>query len=49
MPGGSRPARDSWRYRGPKPNPYQVEHDRLFEAIRNDRPFNEAEQVPSAR
>lgn len=36
--------RDSWRYSGPTPNPYQVEHDRLFEAIRNDRPFNEAEQ-----
>jgi predicted dehydrogenase len=34
---------DTWRYRGPKANPYQVEHDRLFEAIRNDTPFNEAE------
>lgn len=34
---------DPWRYRGPKLNPYQVEHDRLFEAIRNDRPHNEAE------
>ncbi len=35
---------DPWRYRGPKTNPYQVEHDRLFEAIRNDKPHNEAEQ-----
>lgn len=35
---------DTWRYRGPKTNPYQVEHDRLFEAIRKDLPFNEAEQ-----
>lgn len=35
---------DAWRYRGPKTNPYQVEHDRLFEAIRNDKPHNEAEQ-----
>ncbi|MEN6496652.1 MAG: Gfo/Idh/MocA family oxidoreductase [Thermoguttaceae bacterium] len=34
---------DTWRYRGPKTNPYQVEHDRLFEAIRNDKPHNEAE------
>lgn len=34
---------ESWRWRGAKRNPYQVEHDRLFEAIRNDRPFNEAE------
>lgn len=23
-------------------NSYQIEHDRLFDAIRNDRPFNEA-------
>ncbi len=34
---------DSWTYRGPKQNPYQVEHDVLFDAIRNDRPHNEAE------
>ena len=34
---------DAWRYRGAKTNPYQVEHDRLFEAIRNDKPFAEAE------
>jgi myo-inositol 2-dehydrogenase / D-chiro-inositol 1-dehydrogenase len=34
---------ETWRYRGDKGNPYQIEHDRLFEAIRNDLPFNEAE------
>ena len=36
----------NWRYRaeGPAANPYQVEHDALFDAIRNDKPFNEAEQ-----
>ena len=34
---------DEWRWRGPKTNPYQVEHDRLFEAIRNDLPYNEGE------
>lgn len=34
---------DTWRYRGPKINPYQVEHDRLFEAIRNDKDHNEGE------
>ncbi len=33
---------NEWRYRGENKNPYQVEHDDLFEAIRNDRPFNEA-------
>jgi len=36
-------AGDVWRYRGPKGNPYQVEHDDLFAAIRNDRPYNEAD------
>ncbi len=34
---------DRWRCRAPKTNPYQVEHDVLFDAIRNDRPHNEAE------
>ncbi|HUY90758.1 MAG TPA: Gfo/Idh/MocA family oxidoreductase [Pirellulales bacterium] len=34
----------SQRARGGKgPNPYQVEHDVLFDAIRNDKPHNEAE------
>jgi predicted dehydrogenase len=33
------------KYEKPKPNPdpYQVEHDHLFTAIRNDTPYNEAE------
>jgi predicted dehydrogenase len=34
---------DAWRYRGEKTNPYQVEHDALFDAIRTNKPFNEAE------
>ncbi len=34
---------EEWRYRGESPDPYQVEHDDLFHAIRNDVPFNEAE------
>jgi len=34
---------DRWRFREKKANPYQVEHDVLFDAIRNDRPHNEAE------
>ena len=33
----------SWRWRGDGVNPYQVEHDVLFAAVRNDTPFNEAE------
>jgi predicted dehydrogenase len=34
-----------WRYRRAdnEPNAYQVEHDDLFSAIRNDKPFSEAE------
>ena len=32
---------DVWRAKGGK-NPYQVEHDNLFDAIRNNKPFNEA-------
>jgi myo-inositol 2-dehydrogenase/D-chiro-inositol 1-dehydrogenase len=33
----------AWKYRGPNPNPYQVEHDDLFAAIREGRDYNEAE------
>ena len=35
-----------WNHREPEDekNPYQVEHDRLFEAIREDKPFNEAKR-----
>ena len=32
-----------WRWRERSKNPYQQEHDDLFDAIRNDKPFNEAE------
>ncbi len=34
---------EKWRYRGESPNPYQVEHDDLFTAIRTGLPYNEAE------
>ncbi len=33
-----------WRFQGQKNDPYQTEHDLLFDAIRNDRPYNEAER-----
>jgi len=35
----------AWRHRekGAKINPYQQEHDDLFDAIRNNKPYNEAE------
>ena len=36
---------NAWEYKksGPQKSPYQIEHDDLFAAIRNDRPYNEAE------
>lgn len=33
-----------WQFPGDKGNQYQIEHDRLFAAIRNDEPYNEAER-----
>jgi predicted dehydrogenase len=33
----------AWRFEGERGDPYQVEHDRLFAAIREDRPHGEAE------
>ena len=34
---------EEWRYKGKRVDPYQVEHDVLFDAIRNNKPHNEAE------
>jgi predicted dehydrogenase len=31
-----------WRYRGNSKSPYQIEHDKLYEAIREDKPMNNA-------
>ena len=33
-----------WRFQGQKNDPYQTEHDLLFDAIRNDKPYNETER-----
>ena len=33
-----------WQYDGPRSNGYQTEHDLLFEAIRQDKPYNETER-----
>lgn len=38
------PDRVLWKYDGPKWNPHQEEHVRLFDAIRNDKPYNETER-----
>lgn len=37
-----------WRYEGPKCDHYQREHDLLFDAIRNDKPYNESERAAKA-
>jgi predicted dehydrogenase len=37
-----------WRYSGPSCNAYQTEHDRLFQAIREDKPYNETERCAKA-
>jgi predicted dehydrogenase len=37
-----------WKYSGPKCDPYQVEHDLLFDAIRKDKPHNETERCAKA-
>jgi hypothetical protein len=33
--------KESWRYRGPKSDMYQIEHNELFDSIRNGRPIND--------
>ena len=35
---------ETWHYTDGPCDPYQVEHDLLFNAIRNDKPYNEAER-----
>jgi len=37
------PGSDDWKYRGKNPDPYQVEHDDLFAAIRTGATYNEAD------
>jgi len=42
------PENVTWQYKGPRSNAYQVEHDLLFEAIRQDKPYNETERCAKA-
>ena len=37
-----------WAYSEQEPNPYQVELDLLFDAIRNDKPYNEGDRACAA-
>ena len=44
----SRADEPSWRYGPNEPNPYQLEWDRLIDAIRNDKPHNEVKRGAEA-
>jgi predicted dehydrogenase len=47
--GHKRAAQDLiWRHQGPAGNDYQIEHDLLFDAIRHDKPYNEADRCAKA-
>ncbi len=46
--GGRIEGASPWRMRGSMPNPYQVEHDVLMDAIRQDKPHNEVEHAATA-
>lgn len=37
-----------WRHEGPKPDFYQYEHDLLFDAIRNNKAYNETDRCAKA-
>jgi predicted dehydrogenase len=37
-----------WKYDGPRGSGYQVEHDLLFDAIRENKPYNETERCANA-
>jgi predicted dehydrogenase len=43
---GHKPSSENlaWSYTGPECDHYQYEHDLLFDAIRNDKPYNETER-----
>lgn len=36
---------EEWRYKGPTPNMYQVEHDELFKSIRDGKPINDGDRM----
>ena len=43
---GQKPTAENllWQSKGPHGDAYQIEHDLFFDAIRNDKPYNEAER-----
>jgi len=43
--GGTIEGETKWKYQGPGGNAYQIEHNRLFEAIRTGKPFNSGDYM----
>jgi len=43
------PENITWSFEGEEPNPYQVEHDLFFDAIVNDKPYNEGHRAAQAQ
>jgi predicted dehydrogenase len=37
--------KESWRYKGPKTDMYQIEHNELFASIRSGKPINDGERM----
>lgn len=42
---GSIEGENPWRYEGPNPNPYEVEHADLIKSIRSGNPLNEGQRI----
>ncbi|SFH73164.1 Gfo/Idh/MocA family protein [Planctomicrobium piriforme] len=40
--------KEKWKYDGPTPNMYQVEHDELFKSIRDGKPINDGDRLVSS-
>lgn len=40
--------KQDWRYRGPAPNMYQVEHNEMFKSIRDGKPINDGERMANS-
>lgn len=46
--GAEQPDKPSWRYKGPKPSMYRVEHEELFKSIRKGNPINNGDYMTNS-
>ena len=37
--------KENWRYKGPKADMYQIEHNELFASIRSGKPINDGDRM----